>query len=110
MTRLTTEFWISAYLKRLRLKEIPAFITKKGDIVSGAVVIKVNTLDGHATSYYKTYNFELDKWRWDVLVSGIDTVVENSLLKQKEIDQDLWVIEVEDRAGRNLLTEEGLSG
>lgn len=110
MTRLTTEFWISAYLKRLRLEAIPAFITKKGDIVSGAVIVKINTLDGYAVSYYKTYNFELDKWRWDVLVSGVDSEVENSLLKQKEIDQDLWVIEVEDRGGRHLLAEEGLSG
>ena len=29
---------------------------------------------------------------------------------QKEIDQDLWVIEVEDRDGRHLLAEDGLSG
>ena len=110
MTRLTTEFWISAYLKRLRLKAIPAFITKKGDITSGAVIIKINTLDGNASSYYKRYNFELDKWNWDMLFSGIDSEVENSLLMQKEIDQDLWVIEVEDRDGRHLLAEDGLSG
>jgi|TARA_B110000211_G_scaffold212687_1_gene252525 hypothetical protein len=110
VTRLTTEFWISAYLKRLRLKEIPAFITKKGDKISGAVIIKINTLDGYAASYYKRYNFELDKWHWDMLVSGVDTEVENSLLRQKEIDQDLWVIEVEDRDGRHLLAEDGLSG
>ena len=108
MTRLTTEFWISAYLKRLRLKEIPAFITKKGDKISGAVIVKINTLDGYAASYYKRYNFELDKWHWDMLVSGVDTEVENSLLRQKEIDQDLWVIEVEDRDGRHLLAEDGL--
>jgi hypothetical protein len=60
--------------------------------------------------YYKRYNFELDKWHWDMLVSGFDTEVENSLLRQKEIDQDLWVIEVEDRDGRHLLAEDGLSG
>ena len=110
MTRLTTEFWISAYLKRLRLEAIPAFITKRGDSISGAVIVKINTLDGSAQSFYKTYNFELDEWCWEILISGSDLEVENSLKKQKTIDQDLWVIEVEDREGRHLLSEEGLAG
>ena len=67
-------------------------------------------MDGRAQSFYKTYNFELDEWCWDILISGSDLEVENSLKKQKTIDQDLWVIEVEDREGRHLLSEEGLAG
>ena len=106
--RLTSEFWVSAYLKRLRLQEIPAFITKKGNLTSGAIIIKINTLDGNAESYYKSYNFSEDKWYWDTLKSGTDIEVENSLSTQKAIDQDLWVIEVEDRLGRHMLNDEGL--
>jgi len=108
VTRLTSEFWISAYLKRLRSQAIPAFVTKKGHATSGAIIIKINTLDGNAESYCKTYNFEEDKWYWDTLKLGSDMEVENSLSKQKEIDQDLWIIEVEDKLGRHLLNEEGL--
>ena len=44
---------------------------------------------------------------WDTLKLGSDFEVENSLSKQKAIDQDLWIIEVEDKLGRHLLNEEG---
>ena len=47
--RITTEFWISAYRKRLELSEVPVFVTKKGDDTAGAILVKLNTLDGNAT-------------------------------------------------------------
>ncbi|MBL9057770.1 MAG: DUF1491 family protein, partial [Rhodobacteraceae bacterium] len=46
MIRLATHVWVSAYLARLRMANIPAYVTAKGDPVSGAVVVKVATLDG----------------------------------------------------------------
>ena len=36
--RLTAEFWVAAYLTRLRLADIPAFVTAKGDVPQGQVV------------------------------------------------------------------------
>ncbi len=51
MTRLTSEFWVSAYLTRLRLHDIPAFVVKHGDDTAGAVLIKLNTLDGRAQAF-----------------------------------------------------------
>ena len=44
--RLTAEFWVQAYLARLRLADIPAFVTARGDATAGAVMVKLNTLDG----------------------------------------------------------------
>ncbi|MDC1430484.1 DUF1491 family protein, partial [Octadecabacter sp.] len=46
--RLTSELWVSAYLTRLRLVEIPAFVVRKGDATAGSVIVKLNTLDGNA--------------------------------------------------------------
>ena len=34
--RLTTEFWVKAYLARLRLVDIPAYVTAHGDDTGGA--------------------------------------------------------------------------
>ena len=48
MSRLAAGIWVSAYLTRLRLADIPAFVTSKGDETAGAVLVKSNTLDGQA--------------------------------------------------------------
>ena len=108
MTRLTAEIWVSAYLTRLRLADIPAFITSKGDATAGAVMIKVNTLDGQACCYQRSFDLMSGERAWVVLAEGNDADVEASIASQKSFDPDLWVIEVEDKAGRHLLDEPGL--
>ena len=106
--RLTAEFWVQAYLGRLRLAEIPAFVTSRGDATAGAVIVKLNTLDGNARAFQRSYD-AMGMRVWTVLSEGSETDVDDSLRKQRRFDPDLWVIEVEDRAGRTLLEEEGLS-
>ena len=46
--KLTADMWVSAYLARLRLIAVPAFVVQRGDATAGAVLIKMNPLDGHA--------------------------------------------------------------
>ena len=53
MVRLTAEFWVQAYLTRLRLADIPAFVVARGDATAGAVLVKCATLDGRATAYQR---------------------------------------------------------
>ncbi|MEE9388073.1 MAG: DUF1491 family protein [Paracoccaceae bacterium] len=109
MTRLTADIWVSAYLRRLQLANIPAFVTAKGDATAGAVLVKLNTLDGQAVAYQRSFDLMTDKRTWLVLADGADREVEDALNRQKSFDPDLWVIEVEDRNGRHLLDEPGLS-
>lgn len=108
MTRLTSDFWVKAYLTRLRLANIPAFVTAKGDATAGNVMVKLNTLDGHAQAFQRSYDME-GKRIWLVLSEGADSDVEAVLAKQRGFDPDIWIIEVEDRAGRHLLDQPGLS-
>lgn len=108
MTRLTAEFWVQAYLARLRLMGIPAFVTSHGDDTAGAVLVKLNTLDGQARAFHRTYDLMSGARTWDQLTAGAETEVDVSICRQREFDPDLWVIEVEDRAGRHLLDEPGL--
>ncbi len=44
-----------------------------------------------------------------MLADGGEAEVDAALARQRGFDPDLWVIEVEDRAGRHLLDEDGLS-
>ena len=109
MTRLTAEFWVHAYLARLRVYDIPAFITSHGDDTAGAVLIKLNTLDGQAKAFHRTFDLMTGARKWDILADGAEQDVDQSITKQRGFDPDLWVIEVEDRQGRHLLDEPGLS-
>lgn len=108
VVRLTTEFWIAAYLARLRLADIPVFVTARGDPTAGAVFVKVNTLDGNAAAYHRSYDLLEDRRRWVALVQGDDREVDAALSRQRGFDPDLWVLEVEDRDGRHLLDQPGL--
>ncbi|WP_170421735.1 DUF1491 family protein [Ruegeria arenilitoris] len=108
MTRLTAEFWVHAYLARLRLHEIPAFVVTHGDDTAGAVLVKLNTLDGNATAFQRSFDLLSGERKWIELAKGPEAQVDEAIARQRSFDPDLWVIEVEDRQGRHLLNEEGL--
>lgn len=108
-TRLTAGVWVSAYLTRLRLADIPAFVVQKGDETAGAVLVKLNTLDGRAVAYQREFDLMENRRAWGVLSAGGERDVDAALARQRGFDPDLWIIEVEDRQGRTLLDEPGLS-
>jgi len=108
MPRLTAELWVQAYLTRLRLADIPAFVTSRGDATAGAVLIKQNPLDGSAILYQRSVDLMTGDRKWMVLADGDEAEVDAAIARQHSFDPDLWVIEVEDRDGRHLLDEPGL--
>ncbi len=109
MNRLTTEIWIAAYLTRLRLATIPAFVVQKGDNTAGAVLVKLNTLDGAAVCFQRSFDLMSGEREWVILAEGAEADVDASIAKQRGFDPDLWVIEIEDKTGRHLLDEPGLT-
>ena len=106
--RLASGVWVSAYLARLRLADIPAFVVARGDETAGAVLVKLNTLDGRAVAFQRITDLMSGTRRWDRLAEGEEPEVDAAVTRQRGFDSDLWVIEVEDRAGRTLLEEPGL--
>jgi hypothetical protein len=109
MVRLTAEFWVQAYLARLRLADIPAFVVARGDATAGAVLVKCNTLDGQAVAHQRRTDLMTGERLWMELSAGPEPEVDDAIARQRGFDPDLWVIEVEDRAGRHLLDEPGLA-
>lgn len=107
--RLAAGVWVDAYLTRLRLLDIPAFVVARGDGTAGAVLVKMNTLDGLACCYQRTFDLMSGARSWMILVEGQEADVDAALTRQRSMDPDLWVIEVEDKQGRHLLDEPGLS-
>ena len=109
MSRLTSDIWVSAYLTRLRLSDIPSFVVARGDSTAGAVLVKLNTLDGRGIVFQRSSDLVSGVRNWMELVSGDEPDLDVAISRQRSFDPDLWVIEVEDREGRHLLDEPGLS-
>jgi len=106
--RLTTEFWVKAYLARLGQADIAGVVVAHGDDTGGAVLVKLNTLDGQARLMQRGFDLTDGTRTWVELSAGEEGAVDAAVRRQREFDPDLWVIEVEDRAGRHLLDQPGL--
>jgi hypothetical protein len=107
--RLASGVWVSAYLLRLQLADIPAYVTAKGDAEAGAVVVKVALLDGTARAYERRSDLMSGARAWILFSEGAEADVDAQLARAKGRDPDLWLIELEDRHGRTLLDQDGLS-
>lgn len=107
--RLTTDFWVGAYLARLAAAAIPAFLTAKGDATAGAVLVKIATLDGKASAFHRAYGPDGERI-WAALAEDVpEAEADAALARQRSFDPDIWIIEIEDKKGRTLLDEDGLS-
>lgn len=106
--RLTARFWVDAYLTRLRLADIPAFVVKHGDDTAGSIVVKQSPLDGSATLSERVFDFLSEAYAWREIARGEEREIDDQIARARARDPDLWVIEVEDREGRALLGEPGL--
>ncbi len=107
--RLAASVWVAAYLARLRGAAIPAYLAARGDPTAGAVLVKCATLDGRAVCYQRSFDLMSGERVWLPLAEGAEPEVDAAIARQRDRDPDLWVVEVEDRAGRHLLDEEGLA-
>ncbi|SMG49328.1 hypothetical protein SAMN02746000_03056 [Paracoccus sp. J56] len=107
--RLATGIWVAAYLRRLELATIPAYITRRGDDTAGAVMVKCATLDGRASLWTREWNYETDERLWTQLNEATEPEIDAEISRNAARDPDLWVIEIESRDGHTLLDETGLT-
>lgn len=107
--RLATNIWISAYLARLEIAAIPAFLTAKGDPTAGAVIVKVATMDGRASVFHRTLGPDFERIWSPLAEDAPEAEADEAIARQRGFDSDLWVVEIEDRHGRTLLDEDGLA-
>jgi len=105
--RLKTSLWVQALVRRAAVNGASAFVARKGEPDSGAVTVKVSPLDGTAWIWASSYGDDGSR-RW-IRATGpgpvSDAEAEAYLARAAARDSDLWVVEVEDRAGRDFLTE-----
>lgn len=110
--RLKSAIWVSAYLRRCNIEGAFAAVRRHGADEAGAVFIKVSRLDGAAVLYGPAPQTAFDDERpadrlFTVVLGGDGSVpeadIEARLAREIKFDPDLWIVEVEDRAGRHFL-------
>lgn len=108
MSVLKTEIWAQALMRRATVAGAFAGVVRRGDPDAGAVLVKVATLDGRARLYAPAQNASGERV-WLDLSSGPlgndEQAVDAHARRRADTDPDLWVVEIEDRAGRTFLTE-----
>lgn len=102
--RLPTRTWVQAGLALCSGRGVPAAVLSKGDPHTGVVLLKVALLDG--TARLLTQQRDLDGvLRWvDALpkeTTPAEADADAYVARARSRDPDLWVIEIEDRNGRN---------
>ena len=109
--RLKSGIWVAAYIRRCQVEGAQAVLRRRGAEEAGAVFIKVSKLDGTAEVYGPAPQSTFDEARpadrafIQTLKTqdATDAGAEAYLARQIKFDSDIWIIEVEDRAGRNFL-------
>ena len=116
--RLKSGIWVSAYIRRCATEGAFAVVRRRGAEEAGAVFVKVDRLDGRASLYGPAPQALVEEGRGERLFAAIVTDVpaadvEERMRRELRFDSDLWLVEIEDRAGRHFLAlaaEEGSSG
>jgi hypothetical protein len=109
--RLKSTLWVAAYLRRCQIEGVSAVLRRRGAEEAGAVFVRVSRLDGTSDLFGPAPQSAFDAMPGaDRAFSASlakqpapDAEIEAYLAREMKFDPDIWIVEVEDRAGRNLL-------
>ncbi|MDX9689466.1 MAG: DUF1491 family protein [Proteobacteria bacterium] len=100
MAHLPTGIIVSAAIRQASKEGVSIYVLHKGDQDTGAILIKLNFLDGRAQLFTQTTLDDLSGWL-PATAEPIDEAETQTTISQfLKFDPDLWVIEIEDREGR----------
>lgn len=111
--RLPTKLWIDALIRRVQTDGASAFVLQRGDSERGEVLIKISSLNGEARLLRPAIDMDGTRIMLDLTAQGVGPIeaeIDDYLRRARDRDQDLWVIEIEDRDARTFVTEPIRSG
>lgn len=112
--RLKSGIWVAAYVRRCNVEGAFVAVRRRGAEEAGAVYIKIGKLDGTGVLYGPAPQAVFDDARPSDRIFTIilgregpvsDADIEGRLVREIRYDPDVWIVEVEDRAGRNFLDD-----
>ncbi len=112
--KLKSSIWVGAYRRQCELRHVPCMVVARGDDSAGAVLLKLNGLDGRVVVLGQATAIDGRRiWRaltgpTPVAESGADALI----ARERARDPDIWVLEIEDPRMEFALEDpiEGLEG
>ncbi|UZE47647.1 DUF1491 family protein [Rhodopseudomonas sp. P2A-2r] len=108
--RLKSSIWVAAYLRRCQSEGVFGAVRRRGAEEAGAVFVKVALMNGNAMLYAPAPQTVYDDSRpieRIFMPSPPQPVeerkIEERLMKEMSFDPDVWIVEIEDKAGRHFL-------
>ncbi len=103
MARIKSSIWVDAYLRRVQFNGGFAAILKKGDPDAGAIYIEIDNMQGQIKLLKPAFNPDFSERKWcyqfeDERISRLEVI--EFFEKEKRLDPDLWVINIEDKSGQ----------
>jgi hypothetical protein len=116
--RVTSSLWVGAYLRRCFAEGATAVVSRRGAEEAGAIFVVIDRLDGTGDLYAPApqASFEeahpSERMFQRVAAGEAMAAITARIASEVRFDPDLWVVAVEDRAGRALLdiVKEGDAG
>lgn len=102
MARLTSDFWVSAYLRRAASDGLVAVLRRRGARAAGAIFVKLDRLDGTAALYApapQSLAEDDGERRFQLVIDADPLAIEDRVERELRFDSDLWLVEIENRAG-----------
>jgi hypothetical protein len=109
--RLKTALWVAAYLRRCEIEGVFGVLRRRGAEEAGAVFVRINRLDGTSDLFGPAPQSAFEAAEGTAraftpsltVLPAADADVEAYLAREVKFDPDVWILEIEDRAGRNFL-------
>jgi len=101
---IPAHLWVSALLRRAATQGAFATIVHRGDEDRGDVLVKVTNERGRARLFAPAFNPDGPS-EFERLKPEDEAEVDAVIGRRLKADRDLWVVEIEDRAGRHFIVE-----
>jgi hypothetical protein len=109
--RLKAALWVAAYVRRCQVEGVFAVVHRRGAEEAGAVFVRICRLDGTSDLFGPAPQSVSDTSRGAdrsftpcfAEQPAPDAAVDAYLAREVKFDSDVWIVEVEESAGRNFL-------
>ncbi|MBI4276032.1 MAG: DUF1491 family protein [Rhizobiales bacterium] len=109
--RLKSAIWVSAYLRRCSIEGAYAVVRRRGAEEAGSIFVKIDRMDGTAELFgpapQTAFDERLPADRIFIACLAAQPApeadIEKYISREMRFDPDIWIVDVEDRAGRHFL-------